>query len=179
MKNIQTNIREFRPHIKWILKKLKLRTYDIMVYFCSSTEAKRLRLIPKEAKDWAGGYIWYPNSLIWINTKIVYHGSWMLMGILGHELRHYYQHKTNKFDSPTNWLKYVNVNASAKVFAEYFNDPKEADAFKFEEWISKQFADEVNTGKLKLQQCYEKYTIVIPEKPGLMYTDKNGRKIKA
>lgn len=166
MQRITTNVKAYRPHIKWILKKLRLKTYDVRVMFLSRTEARRqLFPIGKTGKEYASfrGMPYGPTKIftgiIWINSTLIrhYHPSPLTpISVLAHELRHYYQGKTKKFPLSRKEKDFLYKMAIAPVVTmemarEYENTPRERDARQFQMWIEKQFELETSSKKCKLK----------------------------
>jgi hypothetical protein len=148
MKKIATNAKQYRPHIRWILKKLGLKNYNVIVAFLTVKMAKKFDVIPKEARKWTACFS--PPSVIWVNPTVIKKGELWLMHILSHELRHYYQSKTKKFPMVDSILKPDHRKMSKKDKQKYLNDPREKDAIKFQLWLADVYEKEINSGKLKL-----------------------------
>lgn len=131
-KRIKTNAKMLRPHIRWILQKLRLRNYDVMVAILPLRLSKKIGIIPKESKGWTACFM--PPNMVWMNAATAKRGNWWMMHVLSHELRHYYQFKTKKFPmteaDATNPIDHTKMGKKEKK--RYLNDPREKDAIEFQ-----------------------------------------------
>jgi hypothetical protein len=161
MKNtLNINIPRYQPLAKWILEKLlKLGDYNITIYFCSLTEAKRRKYTPKNLPSKTGVLGTYvPRlNLIWINNKNIESGDTLI--VMAHELRHYYQWKLNLFpltDADVKFYEkiYEVKSTRGRWKKEYDINLREADAIKFQEMAVKRFVREFQSGKLKLSNIF-------------------------
>lgn len=133
MKKVNTNVKEFRPHIRWILRKMGLRSYDVMVGFLSVKDCRKIGLIPKEAKGWTAFFV--PPNIVWIGASVVQRGRWWMMHVLSHELRHYYQCKTKKFPMVESSTPMDHRKMNRKEGKKYLKDKREKDAVEFQLWF--------------------------------------------
>lgn len=148
MKKVTTNVPELRPLIRWIMGRMRLRKYDVLVYFANMKDAKKHKLIPKEAKRWDAVFL--SPRVIWVNSKWL--NVYGMMGILAHELRHYYQFKTGRYPKHVEKIIPDDHRQMTKEQGEkYINQPHEVDALKFGEDIMDLYMRERSKGKLKFR----------------------------
>lgn len=164
MKKITINIEAFRPHIKWILWRLRLRSYNVVVAFLPNRMAKKLGLIPKDSVRWNACFL-TPN-MIWISPESLNRRFDSVLGTLAHELRHYYQFKTGKFSFRQENSVRLNPDhrkMTARERAAYNADPKEKDAREFSVYIQDMFRYSDDMKTWKLQTKFPKYVSYEPK----------------
>lgn len=148
MKKVTTNVPELRPLIRWMMSKMRLRKYDILVYFANMQDAKKHKLIPKDAKRWDACFL--SPRLVWVNSRWL--NVYGMMRVLGHELRHYYQFKTGRYPKQVEKMLPDDHRRMTKEEVErYINQPHEEDALTFGDWIMDQYSKERASGKVKFK----------------------------
>lgn len=159
MRRVNINIKEFRPHVHYIMRKMRVPNYDVIVAILPLHIAKKIKFAPKEAKGWTACFM--PPNIIWMHTNIPRHLPWKMMGILAHELRHYYQFQRKKFDfSKSSTTMFDHTLMSNEDKEMYLNDPREVDAFAFQDRLDKQFNREWNAKKIRFKLWYDNWTII-------------------